>query len=351
MIDSPPEPPPRIPFSFVVAWTIFALTVFLFGGFAAQMLQMAWGLWFSELIIFVGLAVIGFQVVGLAPLRAMGLHRFQPRAFGWGFGLGVVNYVAWAVPLMAAAEAIFPKELVEQADSSRIFERVTPVELSIILLAVTIAAPLGEELFFRGFFQRGLALNRGAPRAIVVSAFVFSAFHLDVVGLTARFELGVLFGILAWRSGSLWPAIGAHAANNFVSSMLFLAFGHAKEEQISWQAPVVMLIVGNLALYTLVRLAWDRLPVREPMALVEVPPKAPGRLFLPWLGAALASIALLLVVDLRGVQLNLIDLRLQPGETLRARDDVKALRARVRRGEAALQDYELRMKELTSSGR
>ena len=61
----------------------------------------------------------------------------------------------------------------------------------------------------------------GRPTAragLVTTAFVFSAFHLDPVGFLARFELGLLFGLFFFRTGSLWPGIAAHAANNLVST-------------------------------------------------------------------------------------------------------------------------------------
>lgn len=380
MIDTPEPPPPRPSLSFTVAWTVFALVTFLLVGGTAQMMQLAWGLWFSELVLFAGLTVIGFQLSSLAPLRTMGLHRFDARTFGLGFAFGLVNYIAWAVPLMAAAQAVFPKWMVDQFDSSHVFERASPLELAIVLVAVCVAAPVGEEFLFRGFLQRGLTVHRSAPRAIVVTAFIFSAFHLDPVGLTARFELGVLFGILAWKAGSLWPAIAAHAANNLISSVLFLAAGDAKEEDLVWWVPVVMLIVGNIGMVALVRFARDRL-VAEP-APAELPPTTcdrcgvflepagfqlqfgkayctacaarpevalaqnVGRYSLPWLTAGLASLLLLVAVDWRGVKLNLIDAQLQPGRTVSKRDDVKALRSKVRRGEADFQDYERLVRSL-----
>jgi hypothetical protein len=332
--------------AFTVVWAGFALITFLCVGFFAQSMQLAWGLWFSEIIVFVGLSVIGYQLVGLKPLRAMGLQRFDTRAFGLGFAFGLVNYVAWAVPLMAAAQSIFPKWMVERFESSQIFERTTPVELALLLAGVCIAAPLGEEMFFRGFLQRALGLHRGAPRAIVVTAALFSAFHLDPVGLAARFELGVLFGLLAWKAKSLWPAIAAHAANNFISSLLFLASGDAKEEDLAWQVPAAMFVIGNLALVGLFQFARSRLEVEEPMALKEGPPPDLVGLFLPWAAAALVSLTLILAIDLRGVQLNILDRQLQPGKTIGKRDDVKELRARVRRGEGEVRDYELLVRSL-----
>lgn len=328
--------PPRLPFNFVAPWAVFTLTTFLLVGGVAQMLQLAWGLWFSEIILLAGLTIIGFQVFRLAPREALGLRRFDARSFGLGFALGTVNYFAWAVPLMALAQVVFPQAMVLRYDSSQIFDRASTAELVIVLLSVSLAAPIGEEIFFRGFLQRALGLQFDVPRAVVVSAFIFSAFHLDPVGLVARFELGVLFGLLAWRSGSLWPAIAAHSANNLVSSVLFMLEG----EDLGWWVPIVMCVIGNVVLFALARFAHPRLPVAEPMALIDTPFQPIGRLFLPWAAAGLASIVLLLALDFRGVQLNLIDAQFRPSKELKKREDVKALRMRVRSGENSLQDYE-----------
>jgi membrane protease YdiL (CAAX protease family) len=238
---NPPPPelePPELPLTWTLGWSVLALGTFLVVGGTAQFLHLAWGMWFSEVVLFAGLAVVGYQLIRVRPLRAMGLDRFDGGSLGLGFAFGLINYFAWAVPTMALAQAVFPKAMVERFDSAQIFARHSTIELVIVLVGVTLAAPFGEELFFRGFLQRGIGAARGAPRAIVVTAFVFSAFHLDPVGLLARFELGVLFGLLAWRSGSLWAAMGAHAANNAISSLLFLVAGDASEGELVWWAPV-----------------------------------------------------------------------------------------------------------------
>ena len=85
------------------------------------------------------------------------------------------------------------------------------------------------------------------------------------------------------------------------------------------------------------------------MALEDGPAVEPAGLFLPWATAALVSLALILAIDLRGVQLNILDARLQPGKTVSKREDVKAFRARVRRGEADLRDYEVLVRSLQTN--
>ncbi len=89
----------------------------------------------------------------------------------------------------------------------------------VIVSAVALAAwtPVAEEVFFRGFILRGLANRWGFAPAIVVSAAVFSALHLSPALLLPVFVTGLLLGFLYRRTGSLWPCIAVHAAQNLVA--------------------------------------------------------------------------------------------------------------------------------------
>ena len=80
--------------------------------------------------------------------------------------------------------------------------------------ALAFVTPMSEELFFRGFIFRGLLPRVGPWAAMLISAAVFSGFHLSVGVLIPIFITGFLFAWLYWRTGSLWAAIGAHAGQN-----------------------------------------------------------------------------------------------------------------------------------------
>jgi membrane protease YdiL (CAAX protease family) len=80
--------------------------------------------------------------------------------------------------------------------------------------ALAVWTPVTEEIFFRGFVFAGLAPRLGIPRAIVVSALVFSAFHLSIGVLVPILVTGILLAWLYHRTGSLWPGIAAHAGQN-----------------------------------------------------------------------------------------------------------------------------------------
>ncbi len=87
------------------------------------------------------------------------------------------------------------------------------------LLIVAVMAGLSEEIFFRGGIQRLLVtypVNRHL--AIWLTAFIFSAVHLQFFGFFPRLLLGALFGYLAVWSGSLWLPVIAHVLNNAIAA-------------------------------------------------------------------------------------------------------------------------------------
>lgn len=82
------------------------------------------------------------------------------------------------------------------------------------LLALSIGSASGEEIFFRGLVQRGLAPRFGVAVAIAVTALLFGVAHADWAHGGAATLLGIYLGLVAWAADSIRPAIVAHAANN-----------------------------------------------------------------------------------------------------------------------------------------
>jgi membrane protease YdiL (CAAX protease family) len=84
-------------------------------------------------------------------------------------------------------------------------------ELITNLIFISVFAGVGEELFFRGVLQRLFIKAFKNPWAgILVTAFLFSALHVQFFGFIPRFLLGILLGAVYWYSGSLLTAIVAH---------------------------------------------------------------------------------------------------------------------------------------------
>jgi len=92
--------------------------------------------------------------------------------------------------------------------------------LPLYWLAIAIAAPLSEELFFRGFLYRGLAESRLGPwGAIIFSALVWALIHTqyELFYVVMIFVGGLLLGYARWRSGSVLLAFVMHAVWNSIA--------------------------------------------------------------------------------------------------------------------------------------
>jgi len=79
-----------------------------------------------------------------------------------------------------------------------------------------VAPAVTEEVFFRGVIQRGLQRRWRRRPALVVTALIFAGFHLDPLRFVLLFALGLEFGWLYQRTGSVWPGVVAHGINNLL---------------------------------------------------------------------------------------------------------------------------------------
>jgi len=97
-----------------------------------------------------------------------------------------------------------------------------------VIVLVTVIAPLGEELFFRGFFYGALRNWRGPILAAILTGAVFGLIHAGSSPVGYLMPLAI-FGaglcLLYELTGSLYPAIALHALNNSIALGVNLDYG------------------------------------------------------------------------------------------------------------------------------
>ena len=230
MFPSPPPPeappaPARTPPGRPEAAAFFAvLLVLVLPDLVAQTSSRVLGLAWSEIFTMLLPALVAAAGANLRAARYLGFHRPRLLPVALGALLGGAGFLAangvmalWVMVLPARALEWFP-------DLGRIFEG-PPLARAVIVAIAGLLAPLCEEAAFRGYLQRTLLRAVGPASAIGITALLFAVRHLDPVRFPALALLGALFGWLAWRGGSLWPAIAAHAANNAVAIAVALVAG------------------------------------------------------------------------------------------------------------------------------
>ncbi len=86
---------------------------------------------------------------------------------------------------------------------------------------IALLPAFSEELLFRGILARLLRdWTRNIHIGVILSALVFAGIHLQFYGFLPRFMLGIAFGYLFFRTGTLWVPIIAHFVNNFLSVLI-----------------------------------------------------------------------------------------------------------------------------------
>ena len=165
-------------------------------------------------------------------------HHYLP--LGLGICIPLVMLVTIATSFLAdSVIALLPPMPDWLSD---ILSDMTQSNFLINFLSVCIFAPFFEEWLCRGMILRGL-LNyerkgkdgekvRGMKPvwAIVISAAIFAIIHANPWQAIAAFSLGVLFGYVYYRTGSIWLTMLMHFTNNFFALVLSNIEGLAEME-------------------------------------------------------------------------------------------------------------------------
>ena len=88
------------------------------------------------------------------------------------------------------------------------------------IISITIMAPLVEELLFRGAIQ-GYMLRKGMKplHAILIASAIFGIVHMNPIQIPFAFAIGLIFGWLYYRTGSVVPGIIGHFINNSIACL------------------------------------------------------------------------------------------------------------------------------------
>jgi membrane protease YdiL (CAAX protease family) len=158
---------------------------------------------------------------GLRLLR--GVHSWLDLAGGLAVGV----LAAFAANLLVLLLAGVAKALTGQevGGEQLVVQLAQHVPAAAAIGALVVAAPVAEELFFRGLTLNAWEREYGTRRAVIGSAVLFAAAHLlDGAWLTFLpiLLLGVLLAVLYVRRRSLPLTIGVHAGFNLVSVIALL---------------------------------------------------------------------------------------------------------------------------------
>ena len=182
----------------------------------------------QDILAFILPAVVTMAIIYRRPFHVMGLDR----APSWlAITIVILFYVIslpamnWLVEMNKAMSLPSWMAGIEQAmraaedNAAEVTQEMLNInsvgQLILCVLVVGVMAGLSEEMLFRGAMLRTMQDSRLGNHAVVwITAFLFSALHMQFYGFVPRMLLGVWLGYLFVWTGSLWVPIIAHTLNN-----------------------------------------------------------------------------------------------------------------------------------------
>lgn len=139
--------------------------------------------------------------------------RWRDLPFGILFGILTIVLSALISIVLPAATA---------SATNFVFYEMDPV-LFIYILFAGIAAPVVEELVFRGFLWKILEEKKIHKILILlITSLLFAGMHMDIERLPVLFAGGLVYGILRMKTGSISRSLIAHIANNLTITIITL---------------------------------------------------------------------------------------------------------------------------------
>ena len=120
------------------------------------------------------------------------------------------------------------------------------------IISITIMAPLVEELLFRGAIQ-GHLLRKGMKPvyAILIASAVFGIVHMNPIQIPFAFAIGMIFGWLYYRTGSVVPGMIGHFINNSIACIQMALLSkeelNTKTIDLIGEVPTYLLFAASLA--------------------------------------------------------------------------------------------------------
>lgn len=238
--DTPEDLSWQVPWSWETILQVLVLGFFLVGQVALPLLLGGLGFNFSAfgsrakavytLTYYLLMAGTGLLVLYLS------VKPFFPLPEGWFRLKGKRNWLIWggggylvALPLMLGVSLVNQQIWQGQGGSNPLLQTVLEegdgVALALFFATAAIAAPIFEELLFRGFLLPSLTKYVSPWGAIALSALLFAVAHLSLSEVLPLAMLGGVLGYVYTRSRSLLAPMLLHSLWNSVTMLGLLILG------------------------------------------------------------------------------------------------------------------------------
>ncbi len=155
--------------------------------------------------------------LGLSPVNMS--HNVRQGVIRYLITLPLIILAGYIVNIVSSYYGITP----EMQDVVQwVLDEKSSLVLACLMFFGIIIAPIIEEILFRGFLLPALKKSLGGRYAIIVSAALFAAVHIDVFAFMQIFILGLLLGHLYEKTKTLAASIIVHITHNLLTLIFLL---------------------------------------------------------------------------------------------------------------------------------
>jgi len=203
---------------------VIILVALFFGRMSLASNELSWSsMTQSTIVIQIGMILAPCLVMATmltsSVWKALRLGRPRLADMLFCFGLGISLHPAYML-LSSAIQTEFQlgadtKEVLVYIDAM-----ISAAPLWSVILTLAIIPAICEELAFRGFIFAGLSQEKGTLRAIIVSALFFGLSHGVLQQTIGATVMGLILGVVAWRTGGVLGCIVLHMTHNTLTMVV-----------------------------------------------------------------------------------------------------------------------------------
>ncbi|MBO4900864.1 MAG: CPBP family intramembrane metalloprotease [Lachnospiraceae bacterium] len=178
-------------------------------------LPISLSLLFGELIIAIPAVIFLITAClgsGESPAKVLGFHKIKvTTAFLMiALGLSIIPLATF----LNLFSMLFTKSVVTESAAE-----VLSYPMYLVILCGGIIGPLVEESACRGLIFSGMKKEMSAIFAIILSAFVFGLFHMNLNQFLYAFAIGIFLALAVEATGSVWASFIVHMTINTQQSL------------------------------------------------------------------------------------------------------------------------------------
>ncbi len=212
--------------------------------------------------------------------QSMRLHRVPVIHLFAAVLLAVALHPTYTL-LGQAISTIIPIGVETQQVLESVSQLIHAQPLWAVLLVLALLPAICEELTYRGFIFGGLLRNGGAMRAVILSSLFFGLAHSFLQQSIAATLMGLMLGIIAWRTGSILCTMLIHVVNNSLSvSLGWLAARELalpesaglllKVDSTGWHYQPAWITLSIFIAIAMIAVLWRRSPVTQRLVELEM---------------------------------------------------------------------------------